>query len=499
MKKFLLSIALLIIAVSLTGCGSGSSTSSGPDGNNPGVPSVVQLVAGQYTVQTNSQVLFHAKVLDGNGISLKDISVIFTNISPIGTLDTPYSANAISAATVTTVVKTNSIGIATIAVKSTSEGFVTLRAEVDEAINQSRDSRTVLFLSDSSWPPVPTVPIPVLELDVDGDGDKIFNETDDFILLQDDDDTIVEVRATVSETFGGGIPDPQSSRLVTFGADVPWKNGEDGSCSGGFSECEVIFLFGNTAFTDSLGQASVFVQVHPNLVRDVQTLFNVTAVADNGAGNLVTLFIEPITLASIKVSANPARVDTNGSSTITAQVTTSAGTVAPDGTTVNFTVSEGGIEPFAQTTDGIAESTYSASDIPGGKTITASAGGVSGTTQVTVVLPPEPPVEPGPLEIFPPTTTIATNAVLNTRMFTISEGTPPYQATSDNPLIACNDLPLPGNGLCGDPTDLGFWNGSPIKVTIDSSSIAADTTVVINVVDSDGGTAIATISIIFVP
>jgi hypothetical protein len=45
-------------------------------------------------------------------------------------------------------------------------------------------------------------------------------------------------------------------------------------------------------------------------------------------------------------------------------VTTTAGTAAPDGTTVNFTFSPssqgGGINPFSQTTGGLATATFTA-------------------------------------------------------------------------------------------------------------------------------------------
>ncbi len=501
MKNFLLSTALLIIGVSLTGCGSGSGISSGPEGNNPGVASVVQLVAGKSTVQTKTQVLFHATVLDGNGNSLKDEPVIFTNISPIGTLETPYSASAVIAAAGTTVVKTNSLGIATIAVFSSSEGFVTLRAEVDEAINQSRDSRTVYFASSDEWPPSFASPesIPGLELEVQGDGDY------DNILLENPDDNIVEITATVTLS-----DDPQSNSLVTFGADVPWKNGEDGTCSSG-STCEVIFLFGNTAYTNSDGEASVFLKVIPTAERDIQTLFNVTASVDlddppDGidAFNLVTLFIEPVVIETIEVTANPTSVELGANSTIAAYVRTSAGTFVPDGTAVSFAVTAGAdhgfVEPFAQTKDGIAEVTFYA-DLEdfGTSTITATSGDVSDTVQVKVLMEVvEPPVvEPQPLEIFPPSASIATNASDNTLDFLISGGTPFYVSTSTNLFVACNDLF--GNGLCGDPTDSAEWyNSSNIEVTIDFSNVGADTTVDINVFDTAGGTDTATITIFYV-
>jgi cysteine-rich repeat protein len=108
-----------------------------------------------------------------------------------------------------------------------------------------------------------------------------------------------------------------------------------------------------------------------------------------------------------------------------------------------------------------------------------------------------PPIEPDPpeaLKVVPAVTLIATDSFPNTIMLTISGGTPPYQSTSSDREIGCNDIS--GNGLC-DLADPVLWNGSPIKVTIDSSSIGDDTFVDIDVFDSDAGTVKATINIIF--
>jgi hypothetical protein len=128
---------------------------------------------------------------------------------------------------------------------------------------------------------------------------------------------------------------------------------------------------------------------------------NITALAYNGAFNMVSLTIDAVVIGNIQVSANPQTVDSGGTSDITANVTTTAGTPVPDGTTVNFTANNGGIDPFAQTTNGIADAKFSAPTLEAGAgnetdTITASVGGQQGSTNVTVTAPAAPAPTPTP-------------------------------------------------------------------------------------------------------
>jgi hypothetical protein len=477
MKKLFLSVALLSVLTVLAGCGGGTSSSDEPAGISPRVPSVVQLLPVQYVAQTNSQLLFFAKVLDGNGSPVKDVPVTFTNISPIGSLTPPLSA-----ASSVRVVRTNGIGMATVALWSSVDGFATIQAEVNMGSGQVRDSRTVFFTSTSFWPlpgfpPIPGAQqaIPLLSLSVDGDADKEFDEPDDFIVLQDPDDNIVEVRATVEESFGGSKTAVEGV-IVDFFTDLP---------------SEVSFLLGKDFdITNADGEASVFIQVTPDALRNVQTKFNILASANNGAFNIVTLFIEPVTITDISVTANPMRINTGSQSKITAVVTTSAGTPVPNGTTVNFSVNEGAIIPFAQTSAGAAESQYSASDIPGGKTITASAGGVSGTVQIFVLAPPVEPPEPEDLVILPEVVSAFQGDIVQ---FQVKGGVSPYVITSTDPSKACHDVGGTA-GACDPGIDTGIWTTATFAVTIDPVADTGDVT--INVIDSDGDTVSATLTII---
>lgn len=372
MKKIIIAFTLMALYLcAISGCGGGGAgDSSTPEGENPKVASVVKVLPSHNIAQTNTEITIHARVLDGNGVPVKNERVMFTNLSAVGRLSD-------------TNVKTDNLGIATVILKSTSEGFSTIQAEVDTAMGVHRDQRTVFFsrYSDESL-------VPSLDLSVSGSGNP-------FTLLETSDDNTVTLTATV---YNAAVL--FSGMTVQFGSDRPYKVGTDpdAECSDGSDTCDIVFPGGDVAITNDLGQASVPLMIVPSALMPSQTAFNVWAVASNGAYNIVTLTVEPVEIASVSVSANPISVDSGGTSTITASVMTTAGTPAPDGTSVNFTTTNGGIDPFATTTDGIAETTYSAPDIPAGTTdtarITASAGGQSGNVTVTIIGPEAPEAEP---------------------------------------------------------------------------------------------------------
>ncbi|TNF56192.1 hypothetical protein EP227_01060, partial [bacterium] len=307
-RKFFIPVALFTLILFMTSCGgSGGGSSSTSRGVNAGIPSVVKLTDVQNIVQTNSSAFFKARILDGNGSPVPNEPVTFTNLSAIGTL------NAVN---VTTVAYTNDLGFATATVFSAEEGFVTVQAEVNSGAGQVRDRRTVFFTSGS------LALFPFMLLDVDGNGNGVYNEPDDFILLQSPTDVEVLVRATVFNNLGL----PQAFSEVLFGADVPYRVGTDETCTDGTSSCEVVFPDGVQKFANSAGQAFVRVRFEANSIRSVQTLFNVLALADNGAFNLVTLFVEPVFISQVILSADPSIVDTEGTSTITADVITNLNT-----------------------------------------------------------------------------------------------------------------------------------------------------------------------------
>jgi len=435
MKKIFILFILLALSLFAFNCGGGSGSSSSPKGENPGEPSIVQLLPAQFIAQTNSIITLHAKVLDGNGAPVNNIPVSFTNLSPIGVL------SALSA-------KTNSTGIASVTLKSTTTGFSTVQAEVNKGVSQVRDRKTVFFSSNN-------VLGVSMSLGVDSvPGNGIYNENEDLILFHPppDPDNTVEILTTVFDA--GGVPVP--GQLVTWSAD----------------HTEVVFLR-TEEVTNVFGEAKAIVKVVPESLRDSDTNVNIMAFAGNGAANMRSLFLKPVAVENITVSANPQTVDSGGTSTITANATTKAGTPVPDGTTVSFTTNNGGIEPFAQTTGGIAIAEYTAPTVNVKSTaqITASIGAIFDIVDINIA-------GPKPLSVTPPVK--IDGAIGGIATFTVSGGTPAYTIASNDPAFP----PVP---------TIVATSGGTFKVTVPTGT--ASKNVLYTVEDTKGLSAIATLQI----
>lgn len=409
MKKMILLLGVLALSFGAFSCGGGGAGSSNtPPGENPGTPSVVQLTSSHVIAQTNSTITLHAKVLDGNGLPLKGVAVTFTNLSePFGVLKSASSAM---------VANTNDLGIATASLSSTTAGFATIVAQVYNGVGIVRDRKSFYFTSRD-------VVAVSMNLDVDSvPGNGIFDEINDVTLFQDPpvaqpDDT-VKVVATVRDA--GGVP-------VGGGMGVSWSS----------SHTEAVFLRQDTQ-TSTFGVAEALVQVTPASIRNTDTLVNVMASADNGAANMVTLFLRPVVIspALSSVIADPPIVDTKGTSDVTAIVFLNTGAPAPDGTVVNFstapkTVADpspcGTITPFAATAGGVTDpaAKFTAPLLPGTCTVTAKSGGVTiGSVDIIVI---------APLTVTPDNATLTPG---NTATFTITGGLPPYTVFSSDTTIA---------------------------------------------------------------
>ncbi len=446
-KRLPLPIALFVIVALLAGCGGGAGSSSSPGGVNPSVPSIVQLLAVQQIVQTNSSTSMRAKVLDGNGVPIAGVPVVFTNLSLLGVLSS-------------TTATTNSLGYATVSLYSTDAGFATVQAEVNTGSGKVRDRKMVFFsLFDLSFPTATAVP--TLTLAVDNNSDGIYNDPTDFYLSSGE----AIVRATVKDETGS----PVLGDAVTFGSD----------------STELTFPDGAVKTTNPDGQAFARVKVVPSEIRNFDTPVNVTAVsAATGAGNVITLFLTPIEVGNIVVFANPVTVPSGGTSTVTANVTTTVGSAVPDGTAVNFSVSGGGtIVPFGQTTAGVATVAYTAPTLTAGSlpvtvTIKADAGGApSGTTQVTVT----PPAQA--LTVIPGARTVVSQASEQTITFGITGGTPSYTTISSDPTRVYNNT-----------VNNGSWSGSTITAKVAANACPGNVT--LTVYDSTGASKTVTVTIV---
>ena len=184
MKKVIILLTLLALCIGTFSCGQGAGSSSHPHGENQGIISVVTLSPSQSIAQTNAFIYLHARVLDGNGVPVKNQDVTFTNLTePFGVIQKflkivgiHKSAHILSASTV----KTDDLGIATVKITSTTAGFATIQAEVNTGAGIVRDKKTVFF-TISLVPVTPSAPTMKLHVD---DGDGTFDENDDFNLFK---------------------------------------------------------------------------------------------------------------------------------------------------------------------------------------------------------------------------------------------------------------------------------------------------------------------------
>jgi hypothetical protein len=449
-KNIFFTLSLLSILVILSGCGGGGGggSMSAPPGANPGVPSVIKLLDVQNVAQTNSTIYLKAKVLDGTGKPVAGQTVFFTKVSGTGTL---------SAAST----NTDGNGIATVTLNSPVSGFSTVLAEITAGAGQIRDRQTVFFTSNITFETS-------MSLSVDSvPGDGIFDQPSDFVLFESTTDNTVEVLATVFDIAGFPVGGGWPVSWVTDHAE------------------EVVFIRTDT-ITDLNGQARAIVQVVPDSLRDTDTTVNIGAFAANGAFNMVTLFLNPVTVNTVVVTANPSTVASGGTSTITAYATTTAGTPVPDGTIVNFTATGGSAvgTPFAVSDGGVATTTLTAPTVTSDMNIsvTASVGGKTGSAIISVTAPVIPPT-PLALTVVPATASILSTG--GTATFTISGGTSPYTTTSSDPLRVYDTA-------SGD----GVWNGSSVLVHVPAGATAGTVTLTIN--DSVGAIKTVTVTIIAV-
>ena len=486
MKRILVLLAVLALSFSAFSCGGGGAASSNtPSGENPGIPSVVQLSSSHNIAQTNASITLRAKVLDGNGAPLSGVPVTFTNLSePFGVINAALKLLGISkpvAIFSATSVTTDGNGLASVRLSSTTPGFATIQAEVNTGVGIVRQTRTLFFVSVF---PIPSFP-PTLSLHVD-DGNGTFDQTADFTLFKTAGDNQRIIRADVLDGSGNRVVNAD----VTFGADRPFRTSPSGACSDGSTTCGVVFLNGNTAKTNSQGQASVLVQVSSTAITNIQTVLNITAqttVNNQSAFNLLSLFLSPVTVSQMTVAANPSVVGTGGTSSVTATLVLSTGDPAPDGTSVAFTTYKSGdpstpcgsITPFVQTTSGVTTppATFTAPSVPGTCTVKAKVGTLERTTDIFVNTTLS--VQPGSQSISGVTGGPAT--------FTIFGGVPAYTVTSGNPALAYNGTP--GVGTWDVPS-----SGGTFVVTVQAGSPGGSVTLTVR--DAAGATVTATLTII---
>lgn len=454
-KRIFLSITVFAIAFSLFGCGGGGTgSSSEPPGTNTGIPSVVTLLPSNFVAPTNSSITLSARVLDGNGTALANIPVGFSKVSGTGVLSALFAV-------------TNSNGVASVVIASSAPGFSSVQSEVATGSGLLRDTKTVFFSSEASLSDLPTMTLDVDGVGTDGKYNGIYNEqTSDFTLFQHENDTQVLIRAKLSSLLD------LEGDTVTFTSDTTNK--------------AVTFPDGtNEKYVATIGADNkASVQVTFNNPSLIESVINISAAASNGAFNMVSLFLAPVTVSSVVVTSDKAEVASEGTAKITAFAASNLNKPVPDGTTVNFTSTPTVTfnPPFAQTAGGTGkvETTMTAPIVTADTkvTVTATAGGKSDSTQVTVKPTLAPRIDPASYSI--------SNATGGTAVFTITGGSAPYTITSSDATKAFNSTP--GNGVW---TNIAA--GSSITVTVPKGAVQGNVT--LTATDSLGKTGTATISI----
>lgn len=402
MKKIIILLSLLALSFCTFSCGGGAGSSNTPEGENPGVPSRLVLAPDKNVAPTGSYVNFHATVLDGNGHPVEGKVVNFTNVAGGGT----FSATS---------AVTNGLGIATVNLRLTSDGFATAVAETAGL----RDKRSVYFTSGASTRGLAFSPITV-DVDIDEDNNGIYNESEDLRICQTANDNVLRIRTTV---YAVGARAPGVSVNVQTDYDIlsTFPNtpfGTDNDADGDIDEDNIV--------TNSQGEA--FTELTVNcLVENVEKILNVFASTSSmyvqefdgyfsGAGGQ-SLFLQPVTVTGITVTANPTAVAPSGTSTIRATVNTTGGNDL-DNISVQFSTTCGTVSPtLAQTVDGIAQTTFTAPSTAQTCTITAKVGTVTGTVSVPVYTT---------LTVTPSTLTLDNDSEPATVTFMVSGGVAPY-------------------------------------------------------------------------
>lgn len=423
-KRSLLLFLVVPLLFFTYSCGNGAGSGYTPPGKGPGEPIYIKLLPDRYTAQTSGCINLYAEVHDASGELLANIPVTFTNLSdPFGQLVDKCGGTEI-APPVT--LNTDDWGRAKVTLYSTTPGFATVIAQTYTGA-QPRDTKTFLFSACDSYDCL--VLAPSLHLDVNSvpalNDPPIYNEEGDFIIFEpppDPDDT-VELLATVRDAYGTLLPDA----LISWGSD----------------HTEASYTW-TQAYTDQYGQAKGIVEVTPSSLRDTETHVTVWAMATNVGYvipyDVVTLFLQPVVIDTIAVTADPSVIEPEGTSDITATAWLNTGDLVPDGVSVTFTTCDaalcapeahctlcplsppcGVVEPFAQTTSGEATVTFTAPPIPNTCRVTATANSVSGSTDILVTQALT--VQPDSLDVNGTVGGIAT--------FTILGGVAPYTVVAD--------------------------------------------------------------------
>lgn len=427
----------------LSGCGGGSGAGSAYQPPVYGSPTTINLWTNRQNVETGATVVVVAQLIDSSGRGVSGKSVQFT---ATGGSMTSSSAT------------TDSKGIASTNITSTVKGNVDVTANADGY----KAARTIYFTDNLSYRPTMTVM-------VDGNWNGTYDEPDDYIIFQTASDNTAVIKVNLQEIT------EQPAKGITV--NLASQNGI----------ANVSFTSGSSALTDTSGNAYFVVTFTSGIITGGKTYVSIlvnATVESESLMKVLTFTVSPVSVSGILLSALPSEVKITETSAVSAKVYLTSGSLAPDGTMVNFTsmslssMSCGTVEPYATTTAGTATTTFTApSSMPdGGKCeVTAEISGVSKNIDITIL---------SDLIVLPPTIVIK-GADGGVATYTVSYGKPPYTVSSDKAAYQPDNYTL---AKSGDKFSTTVKPGSKAEDITFTIKDAKGTTVTAKLSITDGGT-----------
>ena len=297
-KNFLLSIMIVGI-LTVTACGGGGGGSSSGNTQPPALSAISLTVP---SVEADAAITLTASASDDKGKPLSGVEIKFS------------IASGASGALSSTSVTTDDTGQAATTLTSEKIGFVTVKAEagglskqVTVHFNQSKVASGTLLIS------------------IDANGDGSYNEPTDFYLPADG-----HAKATVKIKLTDLENNPISNKTVTFSSDYAGVLSADGSV------------------TDANGEAVVNATVASGVESATNIVLILVSEPDTGAQNMLSFYLEPLTVKTVEYSYPASSVRIGGTVPITVYAYLKNGAPAPDGTIVNMSSTLGhGICPVA--------------------------------------------------------------------------------------------------------------------------------------------------------
>jgi hypothetical protein len=425
----ILLIALFGLLLILSSCGGGGAGSADVSHGIGKTAINLSLYTDKMVTKTRNTITLQASLYDGNGKPLPDRDVHFDVISGSATLSSGLA-------------KTDSKGIATVNLESTSTNSTVVVVKASSNNSQAQDSKTVYFVNTMTIQPS-------LYLIPDGDNDGVYGESSDYTIVADGED-IIELKAIYLDI----TEQPEAGRDIHFGSDS-----------------EEVSFSKNPAITDLEGSAYTAMTV--SNFSGKQTITVYAHNYNSGAADIISINVIPVTAGSLYLTSSSYSVEVGQTADIRACVFSEAGSPMPDETIIRYIVSPyymGSIEEiYGYTYDGCHKTVFTAGDKKGDVTITALSEGVSNSVKITITKAPTQ------LQVSPSS---ATTPVETPFTFIITGGTPPYIVTADT------------SSAIVSPSTV-TQEGRTFTVT---GSVAE--TVTITVIDAERQTASATLNVV---